>query len=232
MNAETQRHKEKTLRICVCAFISFCKVLAIWRLGGSNSRVPRIIEYSIVLEKLREQKLRCVYYNSGAFAFEDGVATQSLGWIGPEDDSIKPKMRHLVRQVSSPYEQNLAAALRRAWQEIVPGKIWVMPSSHWAFELDFGSREWMSALLESVQIDAKLLQPRTNAAAIEFDVNEADLLEKFVLRLLQMLRASDFSIAFPGRAVICSVHHHKQLWWTSAEIKSIEMLSPLPLGEG
>jgi hypothetical protein len=32
-----------------------------------------------------------------------------------------------------------------------------------------------------------------------------------------MLQQSDFSIAFPGRRVVCSLHHHQQLWWTSAE---------------
>jgi hypothetical protein len=31
------------------------------------------------------------------------------------------------------------------------------------------------------------------------------------------LAGSDFALAFPGRPVICTVHHHKQLWWTTTD---------------
>jgi hypothetical protein len=32
-----------------------------------------------------------------------------------------------------------------------------------------------------------------------------------------MLTASDFAIAFPRRAVLCTLHHHKQLWWQTTD---------------
>jgi len=73
--------------------------LASWRF---NYIVPSIIDYPTVLQTLHVQKLRCVYHNSGAFAFEDSVTTQSLGWIGPADESIKSQARHLVQQVPPP----------------------------------------------------------------------------------------------------------------------------------
>jgi hypothetical protein len=119
--------------------------------------------------------------------------------------------------VNEPYEPNLAALLVRAWTDILPGRIWVMPASHWAYELDFGSKQWLPPLLEAIGIDPGLLQTRTTAAAIEFTPQESPALEHFVTRLLEMLSVSDFSLAFPHRRMICSLHHHKQLWWTSAD---------------
>jgi len=38
-------------------------------------------------------------------------------------------------------------------------------------------------------------------------------------RLLMMLSSSDFMIAFPGSPALCTLHHHKQLWWTSTDEK-------------
>jgi hypothetical protein len=179
--------------------------------------MPWIIDYPIVLEQMRQMKMRSLYYNSGAFGFPTDVSARSLGWIGPADETIRESVRHLVRQVPEPYEQNLAELMLRAWREILPGRIWVMPASHWAYELDFGSREWMPALLEAIGVDPGLLQHRTTAAAIEFALEESPALVHFVVRLLEMLQGSDFALAFPHRRVVCTLHHHKQLWWTSAE---------------
>ncbi|HEY7090791.1 MAG TPA: hypothetical protein VH518_22025 [Tepidisphaeraceae bacterium] len=195
-------------------------VCAIGEICGSMARVPWIIDYPIVLEQMRGMKMRSLYYNSGAFGFADDTPMQSIGWIGPADETIRPEVRAMARQVAEPYAENLSKLLMRAWREILPGRIWVMPASHWAYELDFGSREWMPALLEAIGIDPGMLQTRTTAAAIEFngsDQEEQGRLEHFVQRLLEMLQQSDFSIAFPGRRVVCSLHHHQQLWWTSAE---------------
>jgi hypothetical protein len=123
----------------------------------------------------------------------------------------------------------LSDLLVRAWQEILPGRIWIMPGSHWAFELDFGSKEWMPPLLEGLGIDPGLLQHRTTAAAIEFAREEFPAVTHFVRRLLEMLQASDFAIAFPHRRVVCSIHHHRQLWWTSAEEAVSEALEKMVL---
>ena len=161
--------------------------------------------------------MRSLYYNSGVFGFPADVPARSLGWIGPPDETIRESAKPLVRQISEPYEANLTDLLVKAWKEILPGRIWVMPASHWAYELDFGSKEWMPALLEGIGVDPGLLQHRTTAAAIEFAPEEFPALSHFTLRLLEMLQASDFAIAFPHRKVVCSIHHHRQLWWTSAE---------------
>jgi hypothetical protein len=102
-----------------------------------------------------------------------------------------------------------------------------MPASHWAYELDFGSRDWLPAVLEHIGIDPGLLQRRTTAAAIEFAPEELEHLEHLVTRLLEMLQHSDFAIAFPRRRVVCSLHHHKQIWWTVAEAEVHHALDSL-----
>ena len=92
-----------------------------------------------------------------------------------------------------------------------------MPMSHWSYELDFGSRDWMPALLEGIGVDPGLLMTRSNAAAVEFSMEESAMVEHFVTTLLRMLQQSDFAIVFPRRRVIVTLHHHKQLWWQTSE---------------
>jgi hypothetical protein len=187
--------------------------------------VPQIVDYSIVLERMSGLKLRSLYYNSGSFGFDADESTQSIGWIGPADPTIKAAARNFIRLVPEPYAENLAKLLVRAWAQILPGKIWIMPASHWAYELDFGSRDWMPAALQEIGIDSELLRERTNAAAIEFLPEESPMAESFVAGLLEMLKQSDFAIAFPDHRVTCLLHHHKQLWWTSADSAVMDRLA-------
>ncbi|HYE18600.1 MAG TPA: hypothetical protein VEA69_09160 [Tepidisphaeraceae bacterium] len=180
--------------------------------------MPWIIDYDVVLETLGRQGLKCNYHNSGAFGFaEPAAGLHALGWVGPADESIRPQVRALTRQVPAPHEQTLARLARQAWQAHLPGRAWVMPMSHWHYELNFGARDWMPALIENVQLDPGLLENRNNGAAIEFAPDEADLFEYFTGRLLEMLLGSDFMIAFPGHPALCTVHHHKQLWWQTTD---------------
>jgi hypothetical protein len=173
--------------------------------------MPWIIDYSVVLEQLRQQRFKSLYYNSGAFGFPPESQPQTIGWIGPEDSTIKPEVLTLAKKIPPPHEENLAKLLIRAWQELLPGKIWVMPMSHWSYELDFGSREWMPALLESINLDPGQLFSRNNAAAIEFAPNETASLEHF-------------AVAFPRRPALCTLHHHKQLWWQTTDAMIAETL--------
>ena len=179
--------------------------------------MPSIIEYPFVLERLRERGLKCLYHNSGAFGFAADVPTQSFGWIGPNDESIRPLAKALTRAVSAPFEKNLADLAVRAWLEFLPGVVWVMPKSHWAYEMEFGSREWMPALIESVGIDPGMLSGRNNGSAIEFETSDACLFAEFTERLLQGLLGSDFMLVFPDHPIVCTIHSHKQLWWTTSD---------------
>ncbi|HSV13112.1 MAG TPA: hypothetical protein VLI90_02550, partial [Tepidisphaeraceae bacterium] len=125
--------------------------------------------------------------------------------------------RAIARSVPPPYESNLAELATRAWRELLPGRVWALPKSHWAYELDFGSRDWMPALLENIDLDPGMLADRNNAAAIEFSPDEDGRFQYFTERLLQMLLGSDFLLVFPHCWTICTIHSHKQLWWTTSD---------------
>jgi hypothetical protein len=193
--------------------------------------VPWIIDYPVVLEQMREQRFKSLYYNSGAFAFSGDVQPHIVGWLGPPDSTLKAQALSMGISIPEPYEQNLSQLLIRAWREHLPGRVWVMPMSHWSYELDFGSREWMPALLEATGIDPGLLQARNNAAAIEFEPDEPERLQHFLDRLLQMLQQSDFAIHFPRRPVIVTLHHHKQLWWQTSDPELADKLRQIPKQE-
>jgi hypothetical protein len=179
--------------------------------------MPWIIEYEVVLEHMRQHGFKCNYHNSGAFAFPDPPAPQVQGWLGPPDETIRPQIRPLTRQVAEPYEENLAKLCTKVWRQHFPTRVWAMPMSHWSYELNYGSRDWMPALIENIDLDPGLLEGRNNAAAIEFSLEESRLMEYFVQRLLEMLLGSDFTLAFVGKPVLCTVHHHKQLWWQTTD---------------
>jgi hypothetical protein len=191
--------------------------------------MPWIIDYDIVTEHMQKQKLKCNYYNSGAFGFADPAGVKHLGWIGPDDPTIRPAARELTRPVPAPYEENLADRLTRAWQKLLPGRVWAMPMSHWAYELAYGSRDWMPALIEHIDLDPGLLEGRNNAAAIEFAPTESHHFKHFTQRLLEMLLGSDFMLAFlgPKDPVLCTLHHHKQLWWTLKDETTLAALDAL-----
>ena len=176
-----------------------------------------IIDYADVLARMREDGLESLYHNSGAFGFPSHASPRHVGWIGPPDPTIRPAALAFARQVPPPYEQNLAELTARAWREHVPGPLWVMPKSHWAYELDFGSSRWMPRLLEQLGLDPTSLQARHDGTALEFPSQHDDAFTGFVAGLLGNLVGSDFALAFPGRPVVCSVHHHKQLWWSTTD---------------
>ena len=93
----------------------------------------------------------------------------------------------------------------------------------------FSKQGLRSALIEHIDLDPGLLQGRNNAAAIEFAPDEVRHFTHFTQRLLEMLLSSDFMLAFPGHQMLCTLHHHKQLWWTTTEpglIEAVEATAP------
>ena len=79
----------------------------------------------------------------------------------------------------------------------------------------------MPELLTKVGVEPGLLIGRANAAAIEFSPSEEDPFRVFLEGLLNGLTGSDFVLVFPGRGTICTVHHHKQLWWVSINQQTV-----------
>jgi hypothetical protein len=189
--------------------------------------LPRIIDYPTVRDTLLAQGLVSLYHNSGAFGFPESASARHVGWVGPPDPTIRPAARALARHVPPPFERNLAELAAVAWQQHLPGAAWVMPKSHWAYELDFGSREWMPGLLQSIDVDAGVLITRNDGSALEFEPNERDAFVRVVEGLLARLLGSDFALAFPGRSALCTVHHHKQLWWSSSDASTMAALDRL-----
>jgi hypothetical protein len=180
--------------------------------------VARTVDYETVSETLLAQGLKSLYYNSGSFGFAAGVPTRTVAWIGPPDPTIRPEAAPFTRGVPAPFEDNLTRLALRAWQEILPGVLWATPRSHWAYELDYGSREWMPDALAAAGVGPASMAPLTHGAAIEFAPDEREPFATLLRDLLAHLSgSSDFQLSWPGRPVVCTVHHHKQLWWTTSD---------------
>ena len=202
-----------------------------------RTSVPRIIDYSIVLERLTAQGLVSLYHNSGAFGFPRDVKVHHVGWIGADDSTLHPAARDVAIRIPPPYEPNLARLLVSFWREqLADAFAWLMPMSHWFYELDFGGATWMPQMLRDIGIDPEELRPRNNGAAIEHSRDESPQLETCVRRLLGSLTMSDFAVVFPRRPVVCTLHHHKQLWWATSDpilAKALRIVpSPGIPGEG
>ena len=103
-----------------------------------------------------------------------------------------------------------------------------MPMSHWHYELHFGNRALLEMLLTEIGVDAAVLRDRNNGSAIAFSTSEDDLLKHAVRRLLGGLVQSDFLLAFPDASTVCTIHHHKQLWWQSQNPAIQAALDALP----
>ena len=183
--------------------------------------MPQIVDYPIVAQRLTAppvgQGLISLYHNSGAFGFAPGVAVHTFGWMGPLDPTIREEMRPRVRQVGEPYHQSLARLLVRAWQTHLPGEVWLMPKSHWHYELHFGNRELLQKLLPEIGVDPRQMADRNDGSAIAFAAGDGEIFERAARSLVEGLRFSDFLLAFPGRAALCTIHHHEQLWWQVAD---------------
>lgn len=179
--------------------------------------MPQIIDYSLVCDQMREQGFQSLYYNSGAFGFPKDVTTHIRGWIGEADSTLRESARPFIRNIPAPYVANMVSRLARIWRENLPGVVWVLPMSHWSYELDFGSRDWLPLVLQQIQIDTATLIHRNNGAAIAFSTDEVDAFILLITSLLENLQASDFAVFLPNHPVMITLHHHKQIWWVCAD---------------
>jgi hypothetical protein len=91
----------------------------------------------------------------------------------------------------------------------------------------FGSQEWMPQLLRDAGLSPEDLASRHDGSALGFAPGEAAVFERFLAGLLGGLFGSDFLLAWPGRPVVCTVHHHKQLWWTTTDPALVARLEAL-----
>jgi hypothetical protein len=186
--------------------------------------VPRIVEYAAVVAEADRLGLRSLYPNSGAFGFPPARNAQHVGWIGGEDSSLRPAARELAMLVPPPVEATLVKLAVKAWHDLLPGEIWLMPKAHWAYELDFGSGAWMPDLLRAGGASPDDLVHRHDGTALGFSPSESVAFATISEALLSHLLGSDFQLMFPTRDVVCTLHHHKQLWWSSPDAELIAAL--------
>jgi hypothetical protein len=170
--------------------------------------------------------MRSLYHNSGAFGFDPAVPTRSIGWIGPADPTIRNAAKPFTRQIPPPYTENLLRLTESAWQ-IIGGPAWLMPMSHWAYELQFGNPDWLSSTLQNAGIDPGPLAASNQAAAVEFLPSESAEFAAMIGQLLKNLKNSDFVLYFSDRPILAALHHHRQIWWSSTDAALIAELSSL-----
>ena len=194
--------------------------------------MPAVIDYPIVQQKLRDRGFVSLYHNSGAFGFAVAEEVRNIGWIGEDDPTIREVARAFVRSVPLPFEGNLARALVKA-RSALAGEAWLMPKSHWHYELHFGNTALLESLLKTLGIDPGLLRDRNDGSAIAFSADESDLLGDAAERLLGGLAGSDFLLVFPEAQTLCTIHHHKQLWWqtTGSDVAAAIDAVPLEMNE-
>ena len=186
--------------------------------------MPRIIDYPTVRDRMALAGFVSLYHNSGAFGFARGTDWMMRGWLGPDDPTIRAEVRPFVTYVPQPHAVNLAKMFVQVRRSL-PGVTWLMPKSHWHFELHDGHRELLESLLPELGINPALLRERNDGSAIEFLPDEDEPLRHAVERLLDGLRAvSDFSVALPDGTTVCTVHHHVQLWWQTTRADVIKIL--------
>ncbi len=182
--------------------------------------MPRLLAYDAVHADLIERGLVCNYPSGGAFAFGRGASFEISGWIGPEDSTIKPAALEKAQRVAAPYAQTLAA-MARGEVERLGGEAWVMPMSHWAYELQHGSIDWLPDALKSLGLDPPAMATLNNAAAVVFSSEESMELERVLVTLLEHLAdSSDFMLVVPQARTLCLIHHHQQLWWMMPPAKA------------
>jgi hypothetical protein len=189
--------------------------------------MPTVVDYPQVLTRLESEGFVCNYPNGGSFGFPPEVGAQIRGWIGPTDSTIRPSVQPVTRRIADPLGPTLARLATQAWVQFLSGGLWLMPSSHWSHELHHGNKDWLTPALQSIGMDSADLAHRTNAAALQFLPAESAILCQFLQQVLEQIHASDFQLVFPGQSTTCTIHHHKQLWWTTANANLLRGLDAL-----
>ena len=178
--------------------------------------VARVVDYAEVLDAAGAVGLRCVYPNGAAFAPAEGEWAVA-GWVTGGDATIRPAFRDRASLVG-------AADLSRLVAAACDREAWVAPVHHWAAELDHGEDPAaMAAALGSVGVDASRLRGRRRADAVALPPAGVG---PFVDRLFDAMGKSDFALLLPGRAVLATLHHHRQVWWRAADAAGLPTTPP------
>jgi hypothetical protein len=171
--------------------------------------MPRIIDYPQVLATMQSRGFVSLYHNAGAFGFASDADVQTIGFIAAPDPTIRPQAQRFVKVTPDPAAELMTMA------RALEGDAWLMPKSHWHYELHFGNRELLESLLPTIGIEPAALRERNDGSAISFSREEHSSLTGAIRRLLDGLQGSDFLLAFPDAQTLATIHHHRQIWLQS-----------------
>ena len=178
--------------------------------------MPHLLDYDDTLAKLTAAGFVSLYHNSGAFGFASTEGVTTIGCVAAPDHTIRADAQKLARLTP-----DLPAVLASV-AGTLKSEAWLMPKSHWHYELHFGNRELLEKLLPTIGVDPPLLRDHNNGSAIVFSPDETPSLVAATRDLLDGLVQSDFLIAFPDAATLVTVHHHKQLWIQTKRATALE----------
>lgn len=189
--------------------------------------MPRVVDYDEVLSRLTAEGFDSLYPRSGAFGVPHPDKAVSIGWLLTHDPTLREMALPLAHYVEPATIESLIERFTTAWISFLPGPIWLMPKSHWAYELQFGSAAWLPEALAAAGVNAASLADRADGSAVEFQSGESQSASLLLATLLANLSASDFLAAFPSRASVCTIHSHRQLWWTTSDFSVASRLASL-----
>ncbi len=178
-------------------------------------RMASVVAYDRAMAELLSRGMVCLYFNSGSFGFEESREVVHAGWLIGDDASLTPRARDAARVIDPPETRRLAQLAGALWRR-VGGPAWLMPGSHWAYELDFATPD-LAGVLEAAGIAPRELDVH-DGRPVQFDPHEAESFEAVVSWLLDSGTTSDYRLALlgPGGVTVSGIiHHHRQLWWTT-----------------
>jgi hypothetical protein len=181
--------------------------------------MPSVVDYQEVLQRMTAAGFVSLYHHSGAFGFASNEGVMTIGCVAAPDPTIRAEAQKLVRLTPD------LPAMLTSVASALGCEAWLMPKSHWHYELHFGNRELLEKLLPTLGVDPLMLRERNNGSAIAFSPEEASLLAQATNDLLGGLIQSDFLIAFPAAQTLCTIHHHKQLWWQTRDDRVAALMS-------
>lgn len=190
--------------------------------------MAEVVDYGRVQAELGGKGLRCLYHNSGSWGFGDPTKVRAVGWILADDVTLRPGAREVARVLDGIDE--LVTGVMSTWER-VGGDLWLLPGSHWAYELDFGTPAMEAVLHRWGVKGAEGLVGRNDGSAVRFGlsggvdgVDEAAA-AGILKELLGCGTTSDYQIVFPSLPLTGIAHHHVQVWWQTEDTELAGWLS-------
>lgn len=184
--------------------------------------MAQVLDYGQVQQVLVGKGLKCLYHNSGSWGFAGGKTVAAVGWVLGEDMTMTPAARKVARVLGGLEE--LVAGIGKAWAR-VGGEAWVLPGSHWAYELDFGTPAMEGVLKRWGVSGVEGLVGRNDGSAVVFGDGEEGAFMGVLGELFRIGTASDYQLIFPAVPITGILHHHVQVWWQTEDTSLAVWLS-------